>query len=120
LIPTGGYYSLQLYLIGQHLSDTWNYWRKEMADFVNGMIFKLPHEKAPDFVKGKISVKVDEFIKFAQENQDNGWLNIQLKVSKGGKAYAELDLWKPDGSANKNAEVPAQPEFDDDLGGIPF
>jgi len=93
-----------------------------MADFVNGMIFKLPHEKAPDFVKGKISVRVDEFIKFAQENQDNGWLNIQLKVSKGGKAYAELDLWKPDnkssGEDKKSYPEPSgQPDFEDS---IPF
>lgn len=63
--------------------------------FTEGMIFKLPSEKAPDYVKGSISIKVDEFIAFAEKNKKNGWLNVNLKVGKSGKAYAELDTWEP-------------------------
>ena len=94
--------------------------------FAAGLIVKR-HERAPEFVLCNLSVKVDEFAAFAQQHQSNGWLNIQCKVSKNGKMYAELDTWKPtDGDAAKTgvaqarqAAAPAQdyPEFNDD---IPF
>ena len=63
--------------------------------FAKGLIFKLPNENAPDFVKGGLSIKTEEFIDFLHE-QGGDWVNISLKVSKGGKAYAELDTWKPE------------------------
>lgn len=63
--------------------------------FASGLIFKKKNEKAPDFVKGSLSVKVDEFIEFLKKNESNGWVNIDLKESKGGKYYAELNTWKP-------------------------
>lgn len=68
-----------------------------MADvnFADGIIFKMPHKNAPDFVKGNLSFKVEEAVKWLQDNADNGWVNVQLKVSKAGKPYAELDSWKP-------------------------
>ena len=82
--------------------------------FVDGMRFELPSEKAPDFVKGKISIKVDSFINFANANKtESGWLNIDLKVGKSGKAYAELNEWKP--SATKEV-----PEKSVDVSSIPF
>ena len=63
--------------------------------FANGIIFKLPNEKAPDFIKGTISFKIEEAIKFLQQHNKNGWCNVSLKISKGGKPYAELDTWEP-------------------------
>lgn len=62
--------------------------------FVDGLIFKV-RENAPDFVKGSLSVKVKEFTKFIQDNNNNGWVNIDLKQSKGGKYYAELNTYNP-------------------------
>jgi hypothetical protein len=62
--------------------------------FVDGMIWKAPHEKAPDFIRGCISVKVAEFIEFAKENEKNGWLNIDLKKSKAGKYYFSLNTYE--------------------------
>jgi hypothetical protein len=64
--------------------------------FVDGLRWSDPHPNAPDFVKGKLSIKVDELIKYLQANQSNGWVNINLKESKGGKMYFELDTWKPE------------------------
>jgi len=29
-------------------------------NFVGGFFFKLPHENAPDFVKGKVSIKLPD------------------------------------------------------------
>ena len=91
-----------------------------MADvtFVDGMIVKR-RPKAPDFVKCSLSFKMAEFTKFARANHSDGWLNIDIKLSKGGKLYAELDTWKPD-KANSpqtndewgEAHQPPQQNFD--------
>jgi len=67
-----------------------------MADtvFIKGMIVKKPSEKAPDFIKANISFKVDEIVQFLQEHAKNGWVNVQVKESKGGKYYAQVDTWE--------------------------
>jgi len=66
------------------------------VEFVNGMIFKLPREGAPDFVKGSISIKRAELIEFLNSKSDE-WINIDLKVGKSGKAFAAVNTWKPEG-----------------------
>lgn len=77
--------------------------------FVNGLIFKKPHEKAPDFVKGHLSIKADELTTFIAEHKDaKGWLNIDMKKSREGKIYFQLNTFTP-------AEKPA-----DDNDGNPF
>lgn len=73
--------------------------------FAKGLIFKAPRPKAPSYVKGSLSVKVDEFKAFLDEHTKNGWVNINLKEAKSGKYYAELDTWVP----NKD-RVAAEPE----------
>jgi len=62
--------------------------------FADGFIFKR-NENAPEFVVGSQSIKVDEAIAFLQLNQSNGWVNLSIMKSKGGKYYCELDTWKP-------------------------
>lgn len=65
--------------------------------FVNGLYWKDASEKSPEWVKGKISVKVEEFIEYLKQNQDNGWVNINLLESKEKKQlYFALDTWKPE------------------------
>ena len=70
-----------------------------MADieFVNGLIIKAPSEKAPDFVKASISIKVEELGMWLREKHKNGeeWVNIDVKESKGGKWYAAVSTFKP-------------------------
>lgn len=78
--------------------------------FVNGMIVKR-HEKAPDFVICNLSLKGEELVPFMREHQKDGWINIQVKRSKGGKLYAELDTWEP-----KEQEPDIKP---DTAGGYP-
>ena len=63
--------------------------------FIEGMIAKKPHEKAPAFVKVNLSVKIADFLFFANRHSKNGWMNITIKESKGGKFYAELDTYEP-------------------------
>ena len=94
--------------------------------FVNGLIFKLPRDNAPDFVKGSLSIRVEEMITFLTE-QKTEWLNIDLKVSKAGKAYAQVNTFVPESRQDVTAQqnTPSQtapqqkvdPDFDDD---IPF
>lgn len=64
--------------------------------FVDGFYFNPPREGAPDFVKGSVSIKGDVFVKWLRENiNDTGYANIDIKVSKGGKYYSELNNWQP-------------------------
>jgi len=68
-----------------------------MADdkvFADGFLFKR-RDTAPEFVVGEISVKVDEAIAFLKEKQKNGWVNLDVKLSKGGKYYMELNTFTP-------------------------
>jgi hypothetical protein len=62
--------------------------------FADGFIFKR-QENAPEFVVGSMSIKVDEAMAFLAQNESNGWVNLNVKKSKGGKYYMELDTWKP-------------------------
>lgn len=64
--------------------------------FVDGMTFRNPHEKAPDFIKGNISLHAPTLTNFMNlHKNEKGWLTVVLKESKGGKMYFELDTWKP-------------------------
>jgi hypothetical protein len=92
--------------------------------FANGIIFKQPRDNAPDYVKGSISFKVNEAIAFLNMYEKNGWCNINLMISKGGKPYAELDTWEPNKQSSNQQDYspktdPAHKttEFGDD---IPF
>lgn len=62
--------------------------------FVNGMIVKR-RDNAPDFVVCNLSLKGAELVEFMRQHQKDGWVNIDIKRSKGGKLYAELDTWEP-------------------------
>ena len=68
--------------------------------FINGLIVKR-HEKAPEYVICALSFKADEFTKYLAENQSNGWLNVDVKLSKGGKYYASLNDYKQSGGKPK-------------------
>lgn len=64
-------------------------------EFPSGIRFTDPHPKAPQFIMGKVSFKVDEFTQYLQEKSNNGWVNLILKESQKGVKYFELDTWKP-------------------------
>ena len=63
--------------------------------FADGMRFEPPGEKAPEWVKGKISILAPKFIEFLQKHQnEKGWLNLDVKQSQKGGYYVELNTWK--------------------------
>lgn len=52
--------------------------------FANGVYYNNPSEKSP------------EFIKFYEDNKENGKLRLTALMSKKtGKPYLEVDKWKP-------------------------
>ena len=78
------------------------------AEFINGLIVKAPNENAPEYVKAKISIKREELIAWLQ-TKDGEWVNADVKVSQGGKWYAAVDDWKPEGGERSPRPV-AKPQ----------
>ena len=76
-------------------------------EFPKGIIFKKPRDGAPDFVKGSLSFKVDEFVEYLQKNIKNGWVNLDLKLSQGGKLYLDLNAGKKEEKTDTTV-VPAE------------
>ena len=97
--------------------------------FADGFVFKR-REDAPDFVIGNIAIKVDEAIAFIKANvKDDGWVNLNINISKGGNPYMELDTFEPDASKRKTQKVEkkvlekvvlSEPVEDDDADELPF
>ena len=69
-------------------------------EFPQGLIFKLPRDKAPDFIKGSLSIKRAELIQWLNSKSDE-WINLDLKEGKSGKGYAVVNTWKPEGQTKK-------------------
>jgi len=103
------------------------------AEFPAGLLVKAPHEKAPDFVKLRISIKRQELIDWLS-SKDEDWINLDVKEARSGKLYAAVDQYKPQsggssgsrgGAPQRQRQAPAsrQPDrFDPDEFGdsIPF
>lgn len=103
-------------------------------EFISGLIVKAPNERAPEYVKARLSIKREELIAWLQTKTDE-WINADVKVSQGGKWYASVDNWKPERPAGGGSggsrggapqrqrparatdPAPADTGFDDD---IPF
>lgn len=66
--------------------------------FINGLIVKAPNERAPEYVKARLSIKREELIAWLQ-TEHGEWINADIKVSQGGKWYAAVDDWKPNGGS---------------------
>lgn len=75
----------------------------EDIEFVNGLIVKAPHEKAPSYVKASISIKVADLGVWLREKHKAGeeWVNVDVKEAKSGKWYAAVSTFKPNGPKPK-------------------
>ena len=87
--------------------------------FVDGLIVKLPDDNAPDFVKLKLSIKLDEFGPWVaarkKADPDSEWMNIEIKEGRSGKWYAELNTWKPSTDQPARQPVNQAPVPNDDI-----
>jgi hypothetical protein len=58
-----------------------------------------PRPGAPDFVKGRISIKVSDFLEFLSMKDDQEWLRIDIKQGfkkdehGNPKWYSQVDNW---------------------------
>jgi hypothetical protein len=65
------------------------------VEFIDGLIVKAPNERAPEYVKAKLSIKREQLIAWL-EGREGEWINADVKVSQAGKWYAAVDSWKPE------------------------
>jgi hypothetical protein len=74
------------------------------AKFIPGLFVKPPHERAPDFIKNRLSIKNADLIAYLQKRLNAGeeWTNADIKESREGKVYAALDEWKPEGNGGRS------------------
>lgn len=82
--------------------------------FADGFSFKR-NENAPNFVVGRMSIKVEDAVLWLKSNAKNGWVNLDVKQAKSGNYYCELDTWEAKLKA-KAKEVVDEFEVEDDLG----
>ena len=74
--------------------------------YAPAMNWSQPHDSAPEFVKAKVGIKIDDFIPFLKENaKSSGWINFEMKLNPEGRYYFELDTWEPKKQDN-DEEVP--------------
>lgn len=66
--------------------------------FAKGFNFKRS-ENAPEWVVGKLSIKLEDAMPFLTQNQSNDWVNLNVVQGKQGNYYIELDTWKPTNQA---------------------
>ena len=61
-------------------------------EFIKGAFLNAPRENAPTFVKGSISIKVEQFVEYLKEKQNqSGYVNIDLLETREGKLYMKLN-----------------------------
>ncbi len=96
--------------------------------FADGFSFKR-NEKAPDFVVGRLSMKVDEAVAFIRQHEKGGWVNLNIKTARSGNHYVELDTYEPTAQSGMKpqSEKPTpkqkapQPEVvEEEEGELPF
>jgi hypothetical protein len=91
----------------------------EEKEFPAGLFVSPPRPTAPDFVKGRISIRVGEFLEYLSTKDSESWLRIDVKQGfkkdeEGNpKWYAQVDTWV------KPSERVAEKEDSDDVP-LPF
>ncbi len=65
--------------------------------FVDGLRVKERNENTPEWIKMKLLVNRLQLIEWLQ-GQTEKWIEIDIKESKAGKLYCEVNNWKPKAS----------------------
>tara|TARA_R100000808_G_scaffold24538_1_gene56774 strand:- start:4515 stop:4802 length:288 start_codon:yes stop_codon:yes gene_type:complete len=73
-------------------------------EYPNGLYVKAPSPKAPDFVKGSISINIENFLEYLAKKSESGeeWLRLDIKEGfnideRTGqkKWHSSVNNWKP-------------------------
>jgi hypothetical protein len=88
----------------------------QKMEFPEGIFAKAPADNAPDFVKGKLTMKLDEAVGWLKSKQDSGetWVTLDIKEGQSGKWYASVNDWKPKQPSGQQGGR-MQPVPDDDM-----
>jgi hypothetical protein len=84
-------------------------------NFVKGLWYKLPHERAPKFIIANLSISKDSFGDWLADTPANskGYINIDIKLSREtNKPYAEVNDYDP-------SKKPVTRVEQDDMDGAP-
>jgi hypothetical protein len=67
-----------------------------IKQFVAGLFFNFPGERAPKWIIGDLSIKKEEFIAWLNEQEVNekGYVKVTVKMGKE-KPYCELNTYRP-------------------------
>ena len=90
----------------------------EDKEFVDGLYVK---ESKADFVKLAISINRKQLGNYLRQSEKE-WINVDVKESKNGKLYAEVNNWTPkekkeEPKPEPKPEPKKEEDFDED---IPF
>jgi len=77
-------------------------------------LFVKKREGSPDFVISEIGFRVDEFKQYLDTHNKNGYVNVDILLSKANKLYAKLNDFEP-----KKKETTVQEKFDEN-DSLPF
>ena len=78
--------------------------------FADGFSFKTRKEQ-PEWVVGRLSIKLEDAIPFLKQNDNKGWVNLNIHIARSGNPYVELDTFKPtpkEDSREENEEKKAE------------
>jgi hypothetical protein len=80
-------------------------------EFPRGLFVNPPRSNAPDFVKGRISIRVADFLEYLGGKDSGSWLRIDIKESfkideETGlkKWYAQVDTWVKPGPKKEGGD----------------
>lgn len=88
--------------------------------FVDGLRIFAPKDNQPEFVKAAISINKADLMRLLhnREANDKGEIRIDVKQSRKGSWYCQVNDWKPDRSRSvKPSSMAPQDDYEDD---IPF
>lgn len=79
--------------------------------FPDGIYYNKPREGAPEFVRGSLSIQVDKLIPFLQQHKNaQGYVNIDMLLSKEKALYLALNEWKKPDSLGYTKEKKTSPQ----------
>ena len=62
----------------------------------NSALIPLAPTESNHFVLGRLSIKTEDAVAWLKEHTNKeGWVSINVKQSKGGNFYCDLDTWEP-------------------------
>jgi len=101
---------------------------KKERVFADGFSFRKPTGDAPEYVVGRLSLKVEDAITFVNKHKNaNGWINLSIMIGRSGNPYVELDTYEPKKDDGEPTEVkakakakPAPQVEEDDDDELPF